>query len=188
MEIRKVTIDIQFIIVLALIFIGVAFRFLPHEPNFAPISAIALFGGAMLSWRKAIWLPLLVLMVSDSVLGNYSSIGYTWGAFLLIALFGMLFRHAKFVPRVLLGGVGGSIIFFVVSNLGTWITTSDMYAHTLPGLIQCFAAGIPFFRPSLTSGLFYSAVLFGSYELATWTVRIQQLKASSETKNQSSLP
>ena len=41
-----------------LIFIGVAMRLVPHPANFAPITAIALFGGMYLPKKDAFILPL----------------------------------------------------------------------------------------------------------------------------------
>lgn len=165
MEIRKIAINPQLIIVTALMVIGAALRLLPHIPNFAPIGAIALFGGALLAWRYAIWLPLGIMMVSDLVIGGYPGIEYTWIGFLLITLWGMLFQKRHFLSRVTFGALGGSVIFFVVSNFGVWVA-SGMYAHTVQGLIACYVLALPFFTATLLSDITYSAVIFGAYEIA----------------------
>lgn len=171
MEIRKTAIKhSQLIIAIALIVLGATLRLLPHEPNVAPIGAIALFGGALLGWRLALWLPLTIMMLSDLVLGFYPGIQYTWMGFLLVAGFGMLLKKLPFLPRVTLGAFGSAMIFFVVSNFGVWFA-SGMYAHSLDGLWQCYYAALPFFRMTLLGDAFFAFVLFGTYELATGWAR-----------------
>lgn len=165
MEIRKTTINWQLLIALALLVFGVALRFLPHAPNFTPVGAIALFGGAVLGWRLAVWLPLGILIVSDIFIGMYGSIWFTWAGFLLVTLVGMALRKANLPSQILLGALGSSLVFFIVSNFGTWLT-SGMYALTLPGLAECYYMALPFFKNSLAADLLYSAVLFGAFASA----------------------
>lgn len=155
------------LVILALVAFGVLFRLLPHEANFAPVAAIALLSGAVLERHYALLVPLGILAISDAMIGSYSSISFTWTAFILIAGYGMLFRHSSFGKRVLLGGVGSALIFFIVSNFGVWVA-SGMYPPTLAGLIDCYYMAIPFFRATLVSDLVYSGLLFG---VATWLIQ-----------------
>ena len=54
----------------ALIVIAALTRLLPHPPNFSPIEAMALFGGAYFASRKwALLVPLAALLLSDLALG-----------------------------------------------------------------------------------------------------------------------
>jgi hypothetical protein len=178
-EIRKTAIKhSQLIIAIALIIIAVMLRLLPHEPNFAPVGAIALFGGVLLGWRLALWLPLSVMMLSDLLLGFYPGIQYTWIGFLLVAGFGMLLKKLPFLPRVTLGAFGSAVIFFVVSNFGVWLA-SGMYALSVEGLWQCYCAALPFFRTTLLGDAFYVFMLFGAYELATGWARSRQLAVTA---------
>lgn len=165
MEIRKTTISSSAAIVLVLICLGFFMRLLPHMPNFTPVGAIALFGGAVLAWRTALLLPLVIMISSDLVIGFYQGIEYTWAAFFIVVLFGMLFRKAALGKRVILGGLGGATLFFIISNSGTWIA-GGMYPHTITGLQECFVAALPFFRTTLLADVVFSFVLFGVYELA----------------------
>lgn len=175
MEIRKSSISLQLGIALLLIVAGTALRLLPHMPNFAPVGAIALFGGAVLGWRLAVWLPLALMMVSDIFIGFYPGIEFTWAGFLLVALFGMLLRCAGLASRILVGGLASGMLFFVVSNFGVWLT-SGMYAHTFDGIAQCYIMALPFLRASLMGDLFYGAVLFGSYELALYAAKVYRAR------------
>jgi len=45
-----------------------------------------------------------------------------------------------------------------------------MYPHTLAGVIQCYAAGVPFFWRTFASDLFYSGLFFGLHAVLSRTV------------------
>ncbi len=153
-------------IAVALIVAGVLLRLLPHPANFAPIGAIALFGGAVLSPRLGWWLPVAAMVISDVFLGFHDTILFTWGGFALIALYGMTLQNTNNWLRIPLGALGSGIIFYVISNFGVWVAGS-LYPHTLQGLADCFVAALPFFKTSLLADLVYSGALFGVYALAT---------------------
>lgn len=154
------------LIALGLIAAGVLLRLMPHEPNFAPVGAIALFGGAVLSRRLAWWLPVAVMILSDLVIGLHSLVLFTWGGFMLIALFGMSLRDKSNWLRVPIGAIGSALIFFAVSNFGVWLE-GRMYTLDWQGLTDCYVAALPFLKSSLLADLFYSMALFGAYALAT---------------------
>lgn len=149
----------------ALIVLGVVLRVVPHTANVAPIGALALFGGAVLGWRLALWLPLTAMAVSDLIIGTHDTMLFTWGAFALIALLGLSLQNVRNRWRVLFGAVGSAVIFFVVSNFGVWLA-GNMYAPTLAGLQECFVAALPFFRATLLSDLAFSVLFFGAFALA----------------------
>lgn len=153
-------------IAIALVAFGVIMRLVPHPANLAPVGAIALFGGAMLPRKLGWWLPLAVMIVSDIFLGFYSGILFTWAGFLLVALFGMTLRDQSNWLRIPFGALGASVIFFVVSNFGTWLQ-SGMYQHTWAGLVLCYEMALPFFRNTFIGDLAYGSLLFGVYALAT---------------------
>lgn len=159
---------------LAIFFVifGAALRFAPHLPNFAPIAAIALFGGVYLNKKYALILPLTAMLVSDYFIGFYD-LKLMLGVYLslaLMGLIGLLVKNRKNPFTVIGGSVLGSVLFFIITNLSVWAFYS-WYPHTLSGLSQCFAAAIPFFRNTLLGDLFYVAILFGIYELITAWVR-----------------
>lgn len=153
------------LIALLLIVVGISMRLIPHAPNFVPVGAIALFSGAMLGWRTAAWLPLLIMMASDLIIGFYPGILFTWTGFILVAMFGALFRQASFTKRVTFGALGSGLIFFIVSNFGTWIA-SGMYSPTFAGLLECYYMALPFLRTSLLADATYSIMLFGAFAVA----------------------
>jgi hypothetical protein len=57
-----------------------------------------------------------------------------------------------------------SLLFFLLTNLGAWMT-SGLYARSAEGLMQAYVAGIPFFQNSLLGNLVFVAVIFGGYHL-----------------------
>lgn len=166
MEISK-TINNYWPIALALglILFGIGWRLVPHLPNFAPIGAIALLAGVALGWRTALWLTLSMLVISDFLIGFYTGIQWTWLGFGLIIGLGIVVKKMPSLWRVPIGALGASIVFFIVSNFGTWLV-SGMYSHDFAGLIHCYTAALPFFRATLLSDLSFGALLLGTYEIA----------------------
>ena len=55
-----------------IIILAIITRFIPHMPNFAPITALAIFSGANLGWKKAAGITLAVRFISDVFLGFFS--------------------------------------------------------------------------------------------------------------------
>lgn len=152
---------------LLLIVLGAAMRLLPHMANFTPIAAIALFGGVYLKRRYTLLLPLGALIASDIVIGFDSpqSRLTVYGSFLLIGLIGLVVRKRKNVLTVLSGSLGGSVIFYLITNF-TYFYAPTMYPHTVSGIVSSYYNALPFFRNTLVGDLFYAGLLFGLYELA----------------------
>ena len=148
-----------------LIAIAVILRILPHPANFAPVAAVALFGGAVLPKKVALLVPLLAMMSSDAIIGFHSLVAVTWSCYVLIALASSRWlRNGNFARGSFLT-LSSSMFFFVVTNFAVWLT-SGMYTHTMAGLVRCFSLALPFFRNTLLSDLFYASVMFGLYYLA----------------------
>lgn len=148
------------------IFAAAALRLVPHPPNFAPIDAMALFSGAYLG-RKALAFaaPLGALFLSDLVLGFYHGMATVYMTTALIVLIGWLALHRVTVLRVGMASLASSILFFLVTNFGMWLS-SGFYSHTLDGLSACYLAALPFFQNTLAGDLFYATLLFGGLKLA----------------------
>lgn len=158
--------NINILIALCLIGLGISLRLLPHPANFAPITAIALFGGAVLPRRWGLWVPLAAMILTDAVIGFHDLILITWGFYAVVAL---VASHWLKKPTLLKGVTltfGSSLVFFLVSNFAVWVS-SGMYEHTLSGLVRCFELALPFFRNTFLSDVIYTAALFGLYALAT---------------------
>ena len=141
----------------ALIMVAALTRVLPHPPNFSPVEAVALFGGAYFASRHwALIVPLAAMLISDLVLAAIHGGAYaTWFGnggialvYLCVALsvfLGYGLRGKVSGARVLGYSLLGSVLFFVVTNFGVWLFGA-MYTKTLAGLMAAYAAGIPFFQ------------------------------------------
>jgi hypothetical protein len=155
------------------ILLAATYRLIPHAGNFAPIGALALFSGAMLTnKRMAVVLPLAAMLMSDALLelfkpgiGFYLGMGFNYFAFALIALLGiMLNKDGKINPMRAMGGsLAGTTIFFLVSNFSTWYGMPGFYSPTFSGLLDCYTMGLPFIRPTLLSDFAFNTLFFGSY-------------------------
>jgi hypothetical protein len=160
--------------ILAITAIAALSRLLPHEYNFSPIGAIALFAGTYITNKRlALILPLTILFISDLLLelftgnGFYPDMGFVYGAFALVACLGFFLRNHENVQTILATSLVASVIFFLVTNFGTWMVMS-IYPKTGAGLLECYAAGIPFIKGTIMGDLFYNFVFFSAYALAKW--------------------
>ena len=148
----------EYTIILSMIVLAVASRLLPHPPNFAPITGIALFAAAKLNKKMIAFLvPLFCLFITDLILGIGWINLFVYAAFGMISWIGMRQKKVS-IPTVL----GSSLLFFVVSNFGVWLL---YYPTTLEGLIACFTLAIPFFVNTIAGDLVYTAVLFYSFSV-----------------------
>ena len=148
------------------ILLAATLRLVPHPPNFTPIGAMALFSGAYLGRRgMAFAAPLGAMVLSDVVLGFYSGFWITYVAVALIVVVGWLTLTRVSVLRVGGAAIASSVLFFVVSNFGTW-ASSGMYPHTFAGLSACYVAAIPFFQNTIAEDLLYATLLFGGFRVA----------------------
>ncbi len=146
----------KYIFLISVITFAVLSRFLPHPPNFTPVAAIALLSckGFNNRWI-AIIIPIIIMFISDLVLGLHGSIPFVYGAFILISLFG------SFVKKINIGVVlSSSVIFFLVSNFGVWFL---YYPSTFTDLVTCYTLAIPFFLNTILGDLFFSALMIYSF-------------------------
>ena len=151
-------------VVLAFLLLGIGSRLVPHPWNATPVMAIALFGGTHLSRRWAILLPLSIVVLSDIILGWHNTIPFTWSAFVLTGMIAWWVRRRPTGGRILTAALGGSVLFFALTNFGVWLV-GDLYPRTAAGLRECYVAAVPFFRSALLGDLVFTAVLFGGYAL-----------------------
>jgi hypothetical protein len=152
--------------VLSAILLAAALRLVPHPPNFTPIAAMALFGGAMFGRR---WLafvaPLGALLLSDLALGFYPELAVVYLSTGATVAIGWALTKRRTALGVAAAALASSLLFFAVTNLGVWLVM-DYYPKTLAGLAACYVAAIPFFQNTRAGDLFFSALLFGGFALA----------------------
>ena len=155
----------RLILIVGMICAAAVFRLFPHPPNFAPVAAIALFAGAHLADRRLAFLvPLVAMFLSDLVLGFHDAMLVVYVCMCISVAIGVQLRNRISVPSVAIGTLASSVIFFVVTNFGVWLT-GLMYPLTGAGLIACYVAAIPFFQYSLLGNAVFVLALFGGFAL-----------------------
>lgn len=157
-------------------------RLIPHIPNFTPVESLTLFSTAyILRKRWAFVLSVTLLYISDFIINNTVARsffpdheGMVWFSqymiFTVVAMAMIVLVSSKFLRKINVGNVIlsvliASVIFFIVTNFGSWVGEKSIYTRDLNGLMTSFAAGLPFFRSSLISNLLFSAILFGGFEM-----------------------
>ena len=156
----------RLIVLVLMILAAAASRLIPHPPNVASITAVALFGGAYLTNKRlALIVPLAALLLSDLILGFYSHMEIVYGSFLLVVCLGFWLQRNRSVLRIGGAALASSVTFFIVTNFGVWAFES-LYPKTAAGLLACYVAAIPFFQNTLVGDALYAAVLFGGFALA----------------------
>ena len=145
---------------------------LPHAWHFTPLAASLLFFGAR-GARRQMWIPLVLLAATDVVLTRFIY-AYafswdhlvTWAWYAAILWLGTNLRERAGFWRVVAAALTSSISFFLISNFAVWAAWPEMYPRTFSGLLMSYTAGIPFFRGTAESDLFFSLAFFGAPALA----------------------
>lgn len=151
---------------LIMIIVGVSARLLPHPPNMAPITALALFSGVYLP-KKYFFIPLAAMFISDMFIGFYGiTMLYVYGSFALVGLLGWWLRNQKGAFNIFVASIASSVLFYLITNFAVWLYPHSFYSKDLSGLLESYYLAIPFFRNTLLGDLGYTTLFFGSYELA----------------------
>jgi len=155
-----------------MIILAALVRFIPHPPNFAPIAALALFGGKYYTDKKlAFVVPILVMIITDAVIGFHYLIPMVYFSFLLIVVIGLLLRKTNKVSWLVAGSIAASTLFFVLTNFYEWYA-GILYPQTFSGLITCYVAAIPFYFNTLIADLFFFIVMSMTFEFLTNKYRV----------------
>ncbi len=163
---EKKNINPRFLVITGMILAGAIMRLLPHYPNFTPIAAMALFGGAYFTNKKlAFIVPLAAMILSDLFLGYHSTLWAVYLSFAIIVMIGFSLRERKKVSNIALAAISSSVLFFVITNFAFWLTGA-MYPMNSTGLAECFTAAIPFFHYNVLGDLIYSGIFFTVFEFA----------------------
>jgi hypothetical protein len=133
--------------------------------NMVPIAALGLFSGSVLqNKRMAYLIPLLAMLLSDIGLALFTQTqgfyGYSqlinYAALALVTLIGT-FMVKRNVLTIAGYTISGTMIFFLLSNFGTFL--SGYYGYTTAGLIECYIMAIPFYKSELATTFFLNSLL-----------------------------
>jgi len=118
-----------------------ALRLAPHPMNFAPIGALALFGGAYFSKkREALAIPLLSLILGDVFTGFHQLIPFVYASFLVSVTIGFWLRRKRSAPRIAAATLAGAIQFFLVTNFALWASSIGFFSKNggrLGRMLRC---------------------------------------------------
>jgi hypothetical protein len=152
---------------------------LPHPEmlNFTVVGAGLLYFGARRD-RWQIGIAVLTLAGTDYLLTvfHYSypfliqSYFITWIWYAGVALLGSTLLRKSTVLRVTVGVLTSATSFFLLSNAAFFVfgPGNAIYTKNLQGLMDCYAAGLPFYRNDLISTGLFAAVFFGLKPAVQW--------------------
>jgi hypothetical protein len=166
----------KFIVVLSVIVVAALLRLLPHWPNFTPIGAMALFAGTHFDRKQfAFAVPISVMFLSDMIIGFHANIPAVYLGFAITVVIGMSIRKRVNAGSVFFAALLASVTFFLITNFSAWLV-SPIYPQNFAGLIECYIAGLAFFRDQtmgisffgneLLATVFFSALFYGAFYLA----------------------
>ena len=149
------------ILICAGIFLSLAAsRFIPHPPNFTSLLALAFYVPVFFGVRY-ITVLIISFAITDLIIGYHLGTHWTWGSVLIIGLISKFF--AKNHMWRISGALVGACIFFIVTNLGVWLT--GVYGLSIPGLVFSYTIAIPFFAYSVLSTLCFSVIIEIGYKI-----------------------
>lgn len=159
-------------IIIGLILAATVTRLMPHYPNFTAVGALA-FYGAYNSKNLLLSIAALfgTLMLTDVIINN---VMYPSGDFVLLNK-GSLFIYTGFAAYSFLGLISknvkqgalmliaGSMLFFLLSNLGVWMSPYSLFPRTGAGLMSTYVAAVPFYAPELLATALFSTIAHGAH-------------------------
>jgi hypothetical protein len=161
---------------IVLLVLATSLKFTAWVPNIALFGALSIFCGAYLRGPLAWIIPVGGIVASDflgELLGvagiyRYNAIGMVlnYVGFAAMVGAGHLLRLKDSWERVLGTSLIGSSLFFLISNFGCWLDPVFNYSPSVSGLLDCYVAGIPFFRNTFTSDVVGTAVLVAAHQVA----------------------
>lgn len=175
MNTRIVVKGVSVILFLALVLLGVLFRTVWHlGENIEFVTSSTLLSASYLGLGWAIFTPVVIMFISDLILGNTSIFIFTWSAYMIVGVMGffgfsMMKKSSVGFKIVMATGLAAvaSIWFYLWTNFGVWLLDSwGMYPKTLVGLIDAYIMGLPFLKINLLGNLVFVPVSFFIAEIA----------------------
>ena len=111
---NKLRTNMNYLICIMFIFLGVSFRLVSHAPNFTPLLSIALLSGFYFKNKLSILLPISVMLIADIIIGSYSIAPFIYLSILLIYLIGYFYTKNKF-KYIFASSILSAFIFFITS-------------------------------------------------------------------------
>jgi hypothetical protein len=137
--------------------------------NFSPLLAVCLYGGAFFPRRPtALWMPIVLTAVGDvailALTGRVDMVSIPVSVTVALSaactsLLGRRLRVNRRWLRMIGAGLLGNAVFFLVTNLASWVCY-DSFPKTPLGLLECYAAGLLYLRNMMLGTAVFGGILF----------------------------
>lgn len=148
--------------------------------NMTAVGALALFVGARYGVWQAIVIAACAMLLSDSVqfwAHNWDLMYLPFAAsYVGLAIYSLLgaglIRRSENPLRIGGTAVLASVLFFLTTNFASWLSPVHGYERSFAGLMESYTLALPFLKGTAAGDVFYSAIIFGGYALATrWNAK-----------------
>lgn len=166
-------------LLISFLIVGILSRTIFHfGENIEFITAFGIVSGYFFVNKKLSWIAsFLIISLTDILIGNSSIFIFTWSAFLITPIWGILAQNlSRSMPKIYgavfssFGGIISTMFFFLWTNLGV-VLLSTMYSKTISGLIQSYTNAIPFLIPQLLGNIIIVPLVFVVVNLLSYKKR-----------------
>lgn len=174
----------KILIAVGLIALGVLGRTVfDLPPNVELVTLSCFLAAAYLGGAFSILVPLAIMVVSDTALGNTQIFIFTWTAYIVVGLSALVLRRFRknslnLVSASTLFTIPSSLFFYLWTNFGVWY--QSWYPPTPAGLLQSYVMGLPFLKFNLVGNLIFVPLGFGLIALARRLVTFRALNPAYE--------
>lgn len=145
------------------------FKLFPSIPNYSPLITLSFLINIVTNQKYSHYF-FIIFIFSDLISGWHDSAIYVWISIYLIILISKQFA-ASFYFR-LFGVFTSSIIFFILTNIGFWMT--GYYGFNLDSLYTTFTMAIPFYKNTLISSLTFFLIFEGIIKFINLKYKIKK--------------
>lgn len=155
-------------LLLTFLVVGILSRTVFHlGENIEIVTAVSIIAGYFFTNKRVSWIvPFLIISITDIIIGNSIIFLFTWSAFLVTPMLGIVAQKASLNSRVFFKilylqftGILSTLFFYLWTNFGVVLTT-NMYAKTFDGLVQSYINALPFLRPQLIGTFIFIPIVF----------------------------
>jgi hypothetical protein len=140
-------------------------------PNFTAVGALAIVSAIMapraaysflFTWAGMLLGDLFLAQTNSTV--GFSPDYFSYLGFGIVTALSLTIRSNPKIWKVAILGVTGSLVFFLFSNGAVWVQSAIKHGSYSPdgsGLLDCYIAGIPFYRAMVLGDLLYLPLFCG---------------------------
>ncbi|MCY3004628.1 MAG: hypothetical protein NTV29_01470 [Planctomycetota bacterium] len=171
--------SLRMVLMVLLLGLTLALRFAPLPENFSAFGALAIFCGMYTRGGFRWWFPLAALLSADCIgqLARVPGMGFYHPQSMLLNYLGLAVMTLvgaglgnwsrqigsisnSVFPLAIARTAGVALIasacFFLLSNFGAWLDPLMQYEKSPAGLLNCYVAGLPFWRATLLSDVLFT--------------------------------